>query len=362
MRRACSHCRSDWSRCSNGPVDRPACAPALRGARHRRQGRHDPAHARAHPTRASLATSRFPPQRDRGRAVVLPAVRRAAPRTHGEITFFDRSWYNRAGVERVMRFASAAQVRDSSSRSCRSSGSSSTTASISSRSGCRSDARSRPNGSTRDAATRSNGGSSARSTGRPPRVGRTTPYATLEVFRRTDTPQTPWWFVNNNNKRVGRLNVVQHVLNLLPYDSKDEPQWAGPARHRGAGTCTPPHDRTGPVTPIPVELHSGAATDPTGRLASGEAGDDGAEEGDDRGAVGRFAQPGAHDHQVEGGRPPGYWPSWPLAKKSPSRGGEHPPVGAVAPPLVVDVGQGGAGVVDPASGRICRPSQIPSRR
>jgi hypothetical protein len=28
--------------------------------------------------------------------------------------------------------------------------------------------------------------------------------------------------VNNNNKRVGRLNTVQHVLSLLPYRPKDE--------------------------------------------------------------------------------------------------------------------------------------------
>ena len=28
--------------------------------------------------------------------------------------------------------------------------------------------------------------------------------------------------MNNNNKRVGRLNVIQHVLSLLPYEAKDE--------------------------------------------------------------------------------------------------------------------------------------------
>jgi hypothetical protein len=28
--------------------------------------------------------------------------------------------------------------------------------------------------------------------------------------------------VNNDNKRVGRLNTVQHVLSLLPYRPKDE--------------------------------------------------------------------------------------------------------------------------------------------
>ncbi|MBL6082870.1 polyphosphate kinase 2, partial [Belnapia sp. T18] len=30
----------------------------------------------------------------------------------GEVVLFDRSWYNRAGVERVMGFASEAQVED----------------------------------------------------------------------------------------------------------------------------------------------------------------------------------------------------------------------------------------------------------
>ncbi len=32
--------------------------------------------------------------------------------TAGEMVLFDRSWYNRAGVERVMGFASAAEVEE----------------------------------------------------------------------------------------------------------------------------------------------------------------------------------------------------------------------------------------------------------
>ncbi len=44
--------------------------------------------------------------RTRGRPVVLPAVRRA-PAGAGELVLFDRSWYNRAGVERVMGFCTA---------------------------------------------------------------------------------------------------------------------------------------------------------------------------------------------------------------------------------------------------------------
>ena len=28
--------------------------------------------------------------------------------------------------------------------------------------------------------------------------------------------------MNNNNKRVGRLSLMQRVLSMLPYDNKDE--------------------------------------------------------------------------------------------------------------------------------------------
>ena len=43
--------------------------------------------------------------------MVLPAVRRHLP-SAGEIVLFDRSWYNRAGVERVMGYCSPTQYLD----------------------------------------------------------------------------------------------------------------------------------------------------------------------------------------------------------------------------------------------------------
>ena len=49
----------------------------------------------------------------------------------GEIVLFDRSWYNRAGVERVMGFATPTRSRSSSARHRRSSRCSSTPASSS---------------------------------------------------------------------------------------------------------------------------------------------------------------------------------------------------------------------------------------
>ena len=45
------------------------------------------------------------PSETRSQPVVLPALH-PAPADQGEIVMFDRSWYNRAGVERVMGFCS----------------------------------------------------------------------------------------------------------------------------------------------------------------------------------------------------------------------------------------------------------------
>jgi polyphosphate kinase 2 len=142
--------------------------------------------------------------------------------SYGEIAFFDRSWYNRAGVERVMGFATQPQVdrffeqvvpfeaflvndgihfmkiwlsisQDEQVR--------------------RLDSRRRD----------------------PLKQWKLSPLdekaadrwedytvALIDIFRRSDSDHAPWWFVNNNVKRVGRLNVIRHVLSQLPYDGKDE--------------------------------------------------------------------------------------------------------------------------------------------
>ena len=142
--------------------------------------------------------------------------------TRGEITFFDRSWYNRAGVERVMDFATDGQVsrffeqvvpfeqflvndgihfikiwlsvgRDEQARRLEAR---------------RKDPLKQWKLSPLDQ--------------RAPSLWEDYTLAALELFRRTDTPETPWWFVNNNNKRVGRLNAIQHVLSLLPYEAEEE--------------------------------------------------------------------------------------------------------------------------------------------
>jgi polyphosphate kinase 2 len=141
--------------------------------------------------------------------------------TSGEIAFFDRSWYNRAGVERVMKFADESDVerffeqvvpfeqflvddgihfvkiwlsvgREEQSRR------------LAAR---RQDPLKRWKLSPLDE--------------QAPSLWEDYTLAALDLFRHTDTPAAPWWFVNNNNKRVGRLAVLEHVLSELPYDAKD---------------------------------------------------------------------------------------------------------------------------------------------
>jgi polyphosphate kinase 2 len=42
------------------------------------------------------------------------------------------------------------------------------------------------------------------------------------TFAFTDTHYAPWWVVNNNEKRTGRLNAIRHVLHGIDYANKDE--------------------------------------------------------------------------------------------------------------------------------------------
>ena len=34
----------------------------------------------------------------------------------------------------------------------------------------------------------------------------------------TDTAWAPWWIVNNDDKKRGRLNIISHLLTQIPYE------------------------------------------------------------------------------------------------------------------------------------------------
>src|SRR5512136_1984631 len=39
-----------------------------------------------------------------------------------------------------------------------------------------------------------------------------------EMFAATDTPDSPWYVVDSNDQRRGRLNCITHLLSLIPYE------------------------------------------------------------------------------------------------------------------------------------------------
>jgi polyphosphate kinase 2 len=39
-----------------------------------------------------------------------------------------------------------------------------------------------------------------------------------EMIRMTDTPQSPWWIVPSDDKKRARINCISHLLSMIPYE------------------------------------------------------------------------------------------------------------------------------------------------
>ena len=135
----------------------------------------------------------------------------------GEMTLFDRSWYNRAGVERVMGFCSEAEYREFL-RSCP------TFERMLVRSGITlikywfsvsdEEQERRFQARLRDPTKRWKlSPMDVESRNRWVAYSR----AKDEMFAHTDIPQAPWFVVDADDKRRARLNCISHLLGLIPY-------------------------------------------------------------------------------------------------------------------------------------------------
>ncbi len=142
--------------------------------------------------------------------------------TAGEIVLFDRSWYNRAGVEKVMGFCTDEEYRQflhdvplvervwvqSGIRLIK------MYFSVNEKEQKRrfrqreSDPLKQWKLSPVDIAAR----------------GKWDEYteAKERMFRRTHTPAAPWTVIKSDDKMRARINAMRHVLNVLPYDGKDD--------------------------------------------------------------------------------------------------------------------------------------------
>lgn len=158
----------------------------------------------------------------------------------GEMVFFDRSWYNRAGVEKVMGFCTEEEYKEFL-RSCPE------FERMLIRSGIIlikywfsvSDEEQekrfveRINNPTKrwkispmDLQSRS----------------RWVEYSKAkdDMFAFTDIKQAPWYVVNSDNKKKARLNCVSHLLSLIPYGEVKREKIELPPKQQDIGYIRPP--------------------------------------------------------------------------------------------------------------------------
>jgi len=61
-----------------------------------------------------------------------------------------------------------------------------------------------------------------------------------EMFAHTDIKQAPWYVVQGDDKRRARLNVIAHLLSLIPYQEVPEPDLQLPDRQNKIKYMRPP--------------------------------------------------------------------------------------------------------------------------
>jgi polyphosphate kinase 2 len=158
----------------------------------------------------------------------------------GEIVLFDRSWYNRAGVERVMGFCTDQEYEEFMRTCPQFEG-----ALI--RSGIKlikywfsvsdqeqerrfqariADPMRRWKLSPMDVESRERWVDYAR--------------AKDEMFAITDTKLTPWYVVNADDKRRARLNCISHLLSMVPHEDRTPPPIKLPPRQPDGSYVRPP--------------------------------------------------------------------------------------------------------------------------
>jgi len=158
----------------------------------------------------------------------------------GEMVLFDRSWYNRAGVERVMGYATQEQVQEFF-RTCPE------FERMLVRSGIilikywfsvSDEEQERRFQARIDDPTKRWKLSPMDLKSREHWVEYSK--AKDEMFAHTDIKQAPWWVVNADDKKRARLNCIHHLLSQIPYQDLTPPKLELPPRQENFGYVRPP--------------------------------------------------------------------------------------------------------------------------
>ncbi len=158
----------------------------------------------------------------------------------GEMVLFDRSWYNRAGVERVMGFCTDEEYREFM-RTCPE------FERMLIRSGIilikywfsvSDEEQERRFQSRIDDRTKYWKLSPMDLKSREKWLDYSK--AKDEMFKYTDTKQSPWYVVPADNKKRARLNCISHLLSLIPYEEIEQEKVVLPPRKKVEGYIRPP--------------------------------------------------------------------------------------------------------------------------
>jgi polyphosphate kinase len=178
-----------------------------------------------------------PTERERSQIYMQRYVRHLP--SGGEIVIFDRSWYNRAGVERVMGYCSEDEAREflelipRLEKALVDSGiilikywlevsMEEQTRRLEDRID---DKRKTWKLSPMDLKSYSRWYDYSR--------------ARDDMFKASDTPWAPWYVVKTDDKRRGRLNVISHLLSLIPYEKTKRDKIELPKRGKRGGYREP---------------------------------------------------------------------------------------------------------------------------
>jgi polyphosphate kinase 2 len=157
----------------------------------------------------------------------------------GEIVIFDRSWYNRAGVERVMGFCTEEQAQGFLRA-----------APLVEKAIVASGVillkywlEVSPDEQTRRLEARINDGR---------KIWKLSPMDLLsysrwydysrardEMFAETDTSWAPWYVVRSDDKKRARLNVIEHILHKIPHKKVKQEKIVLPKRQKAHGYKSP---------------------------------------------------------------------------------------------------------------------------
>jgi polyphosphate kinase len=153
----------------------------------------------------------------------------------GEIAIFDRSWYNRAGVERVMGFCSEDQVRWFLKAAPHVEKSMVDSGIILLKYWLEVS----PEEQTRRLEARIDDGR---------KIWKLSPMdlesysrwydysrARDEMFQATDTAWAPWFVAHSDDKKRARLNIIKHLLSSIPYKKVPRPKVKLPKRQKPKG-------------------------------------------------------------------------------------------------------------------------------